>query len=119
MKLRAALRIIRGDNEQGVADLQTMIRLTPKDFAATFAESPKPAVTGEALEHGKHQVAQLLKDRPVLSQYGEKAKVLYDWTARQFAGEKLHEKIRWDAAQPILLDAEHLSPNQDRQVAFG
>ena len=77
-----------------------MMRLNPKDPAATFDESPKPTVTPKALEHGRQQVRQMLKDRPAMAQYGDKAQVLYDWAARQFAGEKLHQEILWDATEP-------------------
>ena len=109
-KVRAVLRISQGNMEGGIADLQTMLRLNPKDPAATFDESPKPTVTPKALEHGRQQVCQMLRDRPAMAQYGDKAQVLYDWAARQFAGEKLRQEIQWDANEPQGADADHYTP---------
>jgi tetratricopeptide (TPR) repeat protein len=104
-ELRAVLRISRGDAEHGLAYLQTMMRLNPKDPAATFDESPKGILTPKALEYGRQQLRQMLKDRPAMAQYGDKAQILYDWAARQFAGEKLHQEILWDATEPSDFDA--------------
>ena len=112
-EVRAAHRISQGDMEGGIADLQTMMRLNPKDPAATFDESPKTTLTPKALEHGRQQVRQMLKDRPAMAQYGDKAQLLYDWAARQFAGENLHEEILWDASEPTGFDAEHQMPSTD------
>ena len=106
---RAALWIGHGEYEKGIKDLQTAIRLNPKDPAAKFEDWPKAPLSAEALEHGRRQVAQMLKDRPAMGQYGKRAEWLYQWAARKFAGEDLHDEIFWNDTEP-LFDADNHSP---------
>jgi len=44
-----------------------------------------------------------------MAHFGDKARVLYQWAARKFAGEDLGREILWDASDPSL-DAENLPP---------
>ena len=81
---RAALRIRRGDYDGGIADLHAAITLDPNDPAAKLGPTLTMPLNSEEVEHGKKQVRQLLKDRPAMTKYGEKAKVLYDWAAGSF-----------------------------------
>ena len=111
---RGAIRIRRGDYEGGIADLQTAVRLDPHDPAAKFETLPGQTLTEAAIQHGEQQVRQLLRDRPAMAQYGEKAAVLYRWAARKFAGEDLHERFLWDASEPALCDADNQSPTTER-----
>ena len=109
------MRIGRGDYEGGIADLHTAIRLDPNDPAAKFETSPKEPLTAAAIQHGEQQVRQMLRDRPAMAQFGEKAGVLYQWAARKFAGEDLHQEILWDASEPVLFDADNRASN-DRET---
>jgi tetratricopeptide (TPR) repeat protein len=97
---RAAALIGRGDYDKGLQYLQAALRLNPKDPAAKFEDWPKPPLSAEALEHGRQQVRQMLKDRPAMAQYGDKARVLRQWAARKFAGEDLRELIFWNNSEP-------------------
>ena len=55
----------------------------------------------------------MLRDRPAMAQFGEKAAVLYHWAARKFAGEDLHEQLFWDATEPRSFEADNWSPTAD------
>ena len=109
---RAATRIGRGDYEGGIADLQTALRLDPNDAAAKFETSPKEPLTAAAIQHGEQQVRQMLRDRPAMALFGEKAGVLYQWAARKFAGEDLHEELLWDGSEPVSFDADSQPPTK-------
>jgi tetratricopeptide (TPR) repeat protein len=98
---RAVAWINCGDHDRGIADLQTVFRLKPQDQAAAFENWPKTAVSFDAMRHGRRQVEQMLKDRPAMAQYGDKALPLQQWAARKFAGEDLGQTIRWDGTDPV------------------
>jgi pentatricopeptide repeat protein len=107
---RAAVRIHRGDYDGGIVDFHAAIRLDPNDPAAKFENSSKEQLTSEAIQNGEAQVRQMLRDRPKMAQFGDKAGVLYHWAARKFAGEDLHRRILWDPTEPVFTDAAHQSP---------
>jgi tetratricopeptide (TPR) repeat protein len=110
-ELRGTAWIVQGNAERGLADFQTMLRLNPKDPAVTFQAESKTPPAEKSLKHGRRQVEKMLRDRPAMAQYGEKAKILNDWAARKFAGEDLHEEIFWEAAMPaVYWTAEHRMP---------
>jgi RHS repeat-associated protein len=97
---RAVARIRRRDYAGGVADLETALRLNPKDQAAKFEAWSKMPVDSAAVRRGEAQVRQMVHDRPAMAQYGKKAAALYEWAARKFAGEDLGDEITWDASDP-------------------
>ena len=103
-ELRAAIRIWSRDYAGGIADFQTMARLGQQDaMAKDVAENELPAPAGldsVALEYGREQVRRMLQDRPEMARYGEKAALLYEWAARQFAGEAFGKRIVWDSSEP-------------------
>ena len=99
-EIRAAMWLQRGDYDRGMADIQAALRLNANDPAATFEDWPKSPLSPADLEHGRQQVGQMLADRPAMGQYGQRAAVLLEWAARKFAGEDLHQRIFWDAADP-------------------
>ena len=111
---RGAMLIKRGDYDGGVADLHTAIRLDPKDPAAKFESWQKQPLTAAAIQHGEEQVRQMLRDRPAMAQFGEKAKVLCQWAARKFAGEDLQKEIFWDATEPDGSDAVSYPPTANK-----
>ena len=78
-----------------------MFRLNPKDAAAAFEACPKNKLAADSLAFGERQVQQMLKDRPLMAHYGDKAKPLYQWAARKFAGEDLDNKIQWNGTDPV------------------
>ncbi len=109
-EIRGARRIRSGDYEGGIVDLQTAIRLDPNDPAAKFETSPKQSLTRAAIHHGEEQVRHMLRDRPAMAQFGDKAAVLHQWAARKFAGEDLQQEILWDASEPVSSDAANQPP---------
>jgi tetratricopeptide (TPR) repeat protein len=98
---RAMAWIDSGDYDRGIADLQAVFRLNPKDPAAAFESWPKTTLSSDAMQHGRRQVEQMLKDRPAMAQYGDKSLPLQQWAARKFAGEDLGQTIQWDGAEPV------------------
>ncbi len=114
LELRAALRIRRGDYDGGMADLKAAVAIDPKDPAARFESLPKRPLTATEIEQGKEQVRQMLRDRPAMAEYGEKAAVLRDWASRKFAGEDLRRGIIWDASEPLEADSNHHPPTNEQ-----
>jgi hypothetical protein len=55
----------------------------------------------------------MLKDRPAIAQYGDKAEVLYRWAALEFAGKSSGERFQWDPALPELPFANKVAPMED------
>ncbi len=111
---RAVERIRRGDYAGGIADLETAMRLNPKDQAAKFEAWPKAPLSVNALRHGQKQLAKMLRDRKTMGQYGKLADPLYQWAVRKFAGEYLGEGVFWDDAAPVGgFDACHGIPMKE------
>jgi tetratricopeptide (TPR) repeat protein len=107
---RGAILVSRGNYDRGIADLQTAIRLDPNDPAAKFEAWPKGPTDSAAIHRGEGQVRKMLRDRPAMAAFGERAAVLYEWAARKFAGEDGREEILWDASEPAF-NAENLAPS--------
>ncbi len=84
--------------------------LDPADPAGKFEDWAKAPLTAEAIRFGEEQVRNMLRDRPAMAQYGENAEPLRRWAARKFAGEDLKERIRWDSAEPPMLDGDNSAP---------
>ena len=97
---RGALWIECNDYGRGIKDIETAIRLNPADPAATFESWPKGTIGSSATQHGERQLRQMLRDRPAMGRFGERAAVLYEWAVRKFAGEDLGRKIFWDVSDP-------------------
>ncbi len=93
-----------------------MMRVNPSDPAATFDEPTKPPPSAQAIKLGRQQVRQMLDDRPAMAKYGKKAEALYEWAARKFAGEDLHQQILWNSSDPPPdFPCDHQPPSQHRQ----
>jgi tetratricopeptide (TPR) repeat protein len=117
-EVRGVIWIKNGQYERGITDFQTMIQLNPKDTAAAFEAWPKEKLSANALQFGERQVRQMLADRPVMAQYGDKAAALYQWAARKFAGEDLGNKIFWKGSDPVRVwNAESGPTAQPTDVA--
>ena len=95
------LEIKGQEYESAVADLKGAIRLDPRDPAGKFECWPKTPLDEDALRYGREQVRRMLKDRPMMAGYGEKAEPVYAWAARKFAGEDSRERIAWDDSPPF------------------
>ncbi len=108
----------KGDYARGSADLKAAIGLNPSDAGAEYRPTTIATLKAEALEHGRQQVALMLRDRPAMSQFGSEADFLRDWAARKFAGEDLGSMIDWDNSPPLHSDAEHLAPSENENAAI-
>ncbi len=75
-------------------------RPNPADPAAAFGASNEAPLSTEAIEHGQRQVRQMLKDRPVMEQYGSEARELYEWATHMFARKDMRQKVFWNASEP-------------------
>ena len=68
----------------------------------TSRRGPRHPLAPADLQHGEEQVRQMLKDRPAMDRYGEKAGVLHQWAAqvrgRGLAAKSLLESHRTVAA---------------------
>jgi tetratricopeptide (TPR) repeat protein len=113
-ELRGAVSIINGNNDRGVADISMSIKLNPNDPALSFEKWRKHHISEEELQYGETQVRNMLRDRPLMELYGEKALILYDWASQKYAGEDLGQKILWDSTEPRY-DAEHIMPINGQQ----
>ena len=113
--MRGAIGSSAGLYDRGAADLRTTIRLNPNDLAAAYEISPKSSLSAEAIERGWQQVHAMLRDRPVMAQYADKAGWLHAWAARKFAGEDSQRPILWDASEPAGTWAQSDAPTRERQ----
>jgi tetratricopeptide (TPR) repeat protein/protein involved in polysaccharide export with SLBB domain len=101
-EFRAMLMLEFGNYDNAIANLQEAIRLNPRDKAAKCEPWPKMPIDARAMRHGQRQVAQMLKDRPALAEFGKAAEPLHKWATRKFAGEDLGEEVFWDRTDPPL-----------------
>ena len=99
-EIRGILWIRQNDYDRGMKDIQKAVQMNPNDSAATFESSTREQLATDALNHGQEQLQRMLNDRPVMKQYNERSKFLYDWAIRKFAGEDLHRRIFWDSTDP-------------------
>ena len=87
------MHVLDGDADRGIADFEKMLQLDAADPAAHYEATSRAPLEAEALQHGRQQLQRMLKDRPAMAQYGEKAAALRNWAARKFAGEDLKSEI--------------------------
>lgn len=52
------------------------------------------------LSHGEQQVRALMRDRPALTELVSEGDIIWSWTVRQFAGERLGYRIWWQKHLP-------------------
>ena len=105
------MRLIHGDFERGVSDVENAIRLNRGDAAARFESSSRAALARASADHGRQQVQAMLRDRPAMREHGKDAEPLYQWAARKFAGEDTGRTFEWDRA-----DAAPITSAPDRDV---
>ena len=113
--MRGSRRIVRGDYERGIADLQTAVRLDPNDPAATFEAWPKASLAAADLQHGEEQVRRMLKDRPAMDRHGKKASLLHMWAAQAISRVKTFNNgfCRDPTDPPPWTNADNLPPTAE------
>jgi hypothetical protein len=76
-------------------------------------------LTSQDLEHGKQQVRNMLRDRPAMAEHVEENDIIWQWAARQFAGQDVGSRVVWDANSPTgNTRAEYTYPRQGRPAAI-
>jgi len=116
--LRGVVRIRKSDYLGGAADIKAAIALTPGDAGRDYQATTKVQLSVAALQHGRKQVAAMLRDRPTMAHFAAETQFLQDWAARKFAGEDFGEPIDWDPTPPLHSDAEHLAPAPGMNAAI-
>ncbi len=86
-----------------------------KAFKSTYAKK----VIQDDLVFGMTQVDKMLKDRKPMGNLVKKGDPIYNWTARQFAGEACGERISWNPDEnlglPAGYKADHCSPSKEER----
>jgi len=67
----------------------------PKSFQAKQGEQRVFPLTPIDLQHGEHQLEMMIHDRPKMAKYVNQGDQIWNWTARQFAGECTGKKYFW------------------------
>ena len=116
--LRGAAWLGKGEYAKGLADLRAAMRLNPGDAGLQYRPASDKQLSAEALKHGRQQVADMLRDRPAMNQFGAEADFLQKWAIRKFAGEDLGSLIDWDSSAPLHSDAENLAPGDGDNAAI-
>ena len=116
--MRGAAWLGRGQYDKGSADLKAAIRLNPNDAGIGYRPSRARKLSDDALQHGRRQVAAMLRDRPPMAQFAADSDFLRQWAARKFAGEDFGSLVDWDPSPPLHSDAEHLAPGDGDNAAI-
>ena len=116
--VRGAANLHQQNYAQGVADLKAAIARNPGDAGVGYQPTTDKKLSEESLRHGRKQVADMLRDRPAMAQYGREANFLTDWATKKFAGEDFGDPIDWDPSPPLHSDAEHLAPGHGMHAAI-
>jgi len=117
--LRAKVHLAAGDYAAGAADMKEAIARHPEDVGKDY----QPADCGlhqgplapEELQHGREQLAKMLRDRPAMARYLREGDPLWTFAVRRFGGEALGEPIDWDPQPPTDAPAEHVAPHRGRR----
>lgn len=87
-----------------VAILGTAFVVTSKERKRpTIQKAPRSTNTflkPDDLQFGRQQVDQMMRDREEMGTCVEKGDVIYEWAARQFAGEAVGQRIYWSSNPP-------------------
>ncbi len=116
--MRGAAWLGKSEYAKGAADLKAAMQLNPEDAGSQYQPSSTKPLATEALRRGRQQVAEMLRDRPAMAQFGPETEFLRQWAARKFAGEDLGTPIDWDPSPPLHSDAEHLAPMDGENAAI-
>lgn len=113
---RGVVRIWQNRIQQGAGDIWQAIQLNPGDAGVDFEAANGKSLSPEAIEHGKKQVAAMLRDRPVMAKHVAEGDPIHTWAMRKFAGEDSGGLIDWDSADPFPFPSE-CSPQDPTQRA--
>jgi len=103
---RGVVKIMQRQFSGGVDDIEQAIRLNAGDAGVDFEQTNSRSLSPEAIEHGKRQVAAMLRDRPVMARHVTEGDPVYNWATRKFAGEDFGDLIDWDPTDPFPFPSE-------------
>lgn len=86
------------------------IEIDAKQQGIMLAPVSLKLLSDQDLEHGRAQVTQMLRDRPMLAEKVREGDALWTWAVRRFAGEATSGRLRWDNEAPAAFDAESVLP---------
>jgi tetratricopeptide (TPR) repeat protein len=103
---RGVIKIMQRQFSGGADDIELAIRLNPGDAGVDFKPTNSRSLSPEAIEHGKKQVAAMLRDRPVMARHVTEGDPVYTWATRKFAGEEFGDLIDWNSTDPFPFPSE-------------
>ena len=101
-----------GDYDQAAKHLRAAIASHPDDAGRRYDPWTLPLHDKCALDHGRKQLEQMLRDRPQMKSNLRSSDLLWVWAAAKF-GEKIEgAEVEWDASPPRggQTDADHIPP---------
>ena len=83
-----------------------------KSFEVKPSDQKIYSLSADDLQHGREQVELMIHDRPEMARYVRKGDAVWNWTARQFAGECTGKRYFWaqDATAGGAPDGWHSVP---------
>ncbi len=98
--------------------MKRAIELNPGDAGRGYSPYLHVRLGRFAREHGRRQLAAMLRDRPAMADHYDSTEFLRRWSMRRFAGEEFGQRIDWDSSSPLHSDAEHLAPAHRQNAAI-
>ncbi|WMX12065.1 hypothetical protein [Aureispira sp. CCB-E] len=95
-----------GQIKKGIWKANTFVRLLRNDFS----------LSRENIQHGEHELLQMLVDRPALADIVQKDDLIWQWVLYKLAGEDVQSPIYWQANSnknfpiPTGVNAVHAYP---------
>lgn len=84
-----------------------------------YVEVKTKHLTDEDIAYGEQQVGNMLHDRPQMATCVKKGDWLWGWAVRQFAGEALGCRIRWNKEKPSGDSrGDNSYPNADQKIGY-
>jgi hypothetical protein len=103
----AVMQVNAGQYDAAIANFRIAMSLNPYDCGNDLDFGFSGTLDPNALTHGRIQVRKMLNDRPRMSQYVAETDPLWQWAARNFAGERAGFLVHWDPTSPTEgVDAE-------------
>lgn len=115
---RGVVRIWQNKIPSGADDILHAIGLNPGDAGVDFKPTNDKSLSPEAIEHGKKQVARMLRDRPVMAENVAEGDPIFTWAVRKFAGEDSGDLIDWDPSDPSPVPSECSSRESNRHASI-
>ena len=117
--MRSRVSVKLGDVNQAIADIRSLLDLDSAQKGG-FEKSRRFKVSEHDLAHGRDEMMKMFRDRPKMK-FGDDIEnaAAIDWVSRQFAGEKLGQRIYWESNLPDGdVEACHMPPINGVQASI-